>query len=430
MVKNFVFDTNVLLHDPNAVSAFKDNNIIIPIVVVEEMDHFKKDMTETGRNARYFSRVLDNLRVHGKLSKGVPTQSGGNLRVEIGLQQSDSIPTELLMSANDAKILSVALNLQKSEKEPVYLVTKDTNLRIKADALGVAVQDYDNDKISIKDQYTGVVKLKIDRDSMEKFRRDGKVSIDGTVLPPNCFVELEVEGEEKREFARNHQNNELTKLRTFSNDIWGILPKNVEQGFALELLTDDSVKLVTLTGFAGSGKTLLALAAGLLKVADERKYGRLLVSRPIFPMGKDVGFLPGNLEEKLTPWMQPIFDNMQLLMGGEKGQSYEELLKFNIIHIEPLTYIRGRTLPNQFFIVDEAQNLSPHEIKTIISRVGENTKIVLTGDPNQIDNPYLDQSSNGLSHVANRMKEEVLSGHVTLMKGERSRLAEVAATRL
>jgi len=431
MIKTFVFDTNVLLHDPNAINAFEDNRIVIPITVIEEIDTFKKDLTETGRNARYISRVLDNLRKKGKLSEGVKMDNGGTLQVEVAWQKPTAMPDGFLVENNDSKILAVALNLQERKTHPVYLVTKDTNLRIKADALGVNAQNYENDKISIKDQYTGLEKVSVKKEELELFLENGKLDWEADELSPNCFVELCVPGEadpKKAVFGRYLPSKKIVALRTFPNGEWGLIPRNREQIFAMELLMDESIQLVTLTGVAGTGKTLLALAVGLAKVVDEKRYKKLLVSRPIFPMGKDVGFLPGDIEEKLTPWMQPIYDNMQFLMGGDgKEEEYKELMELNIVQVEPLTYIRGRSLPSQYFIVDEAQNLTPHEIKTIISRAGEKTKIVLTGDPQQIDNPYLDASSNGLSYVANKMKGESISGHVTLRKGERSKLAEIAA---
>jgi len=431
MIKTFVFDTNVLLHDPNAINAFEDNRIVIPITVIEEIDTFKKDLTETGRNARYISRVLDDLRKKGKLSEGVEMDNGGTLQVEVDWQQAPSMPDGFLLANNDSKILAVALKLQERKTHPVYLVTKDTNLRIRADALGVNAQNYENDKISIKDQYTGVEKVVVKREELKLFLEEGKLDWDDAALSPNCFVEFSVPDEAdlgKKVFGRYLPSKKIISLRTFPNGEWGLIPRNREQIFAMELLMDESIQLVTLTGVAGTGKTLLALAVGLAKVVDEKRYKKLLVSRPIFPMGKDVGFLPGDIEEKLAPWMQPIYDNMQFLMGGDgKEEEYKELMDLNIVQVEPLTYIRGRSLPSQYFIVDEAQNLTPHEIKTIISRAGEKTKIVLTGDPQQIDNPYLDASSNGLSYVANKMKGESISGHVTLRKGERSKLAEIAA---
>jgi len=430
MVKTFVFDTNVLLHDPNAINAFEDNQIVIPITVIEEIDTFKKELTETGRNARYISRVLDELRQKGNISKGILMPNGGKLKVEVGLHKSDDIPYELLVSNNDSKILSVALNLQRQESNPVCLVTKDTNLRIKADALGVNAQNYETDKISIKDQYTGIEKIEVNEEELESFLQNGKLAWKHT-LPPNSFIKFFGEdGADKEVFGR-YISNEIVALRELNKDVWGLRPRNLEQRFALELLLDDSIQLVTLAGLAGTGKTLLALAVGLSKVVEEKLYKKLLVSRPIFPMGKDIGFLPGDIEEKLTPWMQPIYDNMQFLMGDDDNDDgYKKLMDLNIVQIEPLTYIRGRSLPSQFFIVDEAQNLTPHEIKTIISRAGEKTKIILTGDPQQIDNPYLDSASNGLSYVLSRMKDERISGHVTLVKGERSKLAEIAATLL
>lgn len=437
-MKTFVLDTNVLLHDPHALYRFEENAIVIPITVIEEIDKFKKDMNETGRNARQVSRLLDDLRSTGSLSKGVTLESGGTLRIEIYEQQAiKSLPAGLTDS-NDNRILAVAMDLKsRSAVEAVILVSKDTNLRIKADALGLVAEDYESDKVEIEELFKGTAELKVTAEQVDRFHGQGW--LDGiSSLLPNQFVTL------FDETNLNHTGigrfdaatGKILPLRKLGKDgIWSITPRNREQAFAIDILLDDSIKLVTLVGKAGTGKTLLAIAAGLHKVAEENVYNRLLVSRPVFPMGKDIGFLPGDIEEKLAPWMQPIFDNVELLLSGHEAEKrhskgYKELIAMGILEIEPLTYIRGRSIPNQFMIVDEAQNLTPHEIKTIITRAGEGTKIVLTGDPYQIDNPYVDASSNGLTYLVERLKSLQISGHVTMMKGERSELAELAANLL
>jgi len=438
-MKTFVLDTNVLLHDPHALYRFEENLIVIPITVIEEIDKFKKDMNETGRNARQVSRLLDNLRTVGSISKGVTLESGGTLRVEVYEDQAlKSLPPGLHSEHGDNRILAVAMELkQKAGAGQVILVSKDTNLRIKADALGLVAEDYESDKIEIEELFTGTAELKVTAEQVDRFHGQGW--LDGVnAMLPNQFVTL------YDETNPNHTGlgrfdaptGRVLPLRRGGKDgIWSITPRNREQSFAIDILLDDSIKLVTLVGKAGTGKTLLAIAAGLHKVAEENVYNRLLVSRPVFPMGKDIGFLPGDIEEKLAPWMQPIFDNVELLLSGHEAEKrhskgYKELVAMGILEIEPLTYIRGRSIPHQFLIVDEAQNLTPHEIKTIITRAGEGTKVVLTGDPYQIDNPYVDSSSNGLTYLVERLKGLNISGHVTMMKGERSELAELAANLL
>ena len=438
MIKNFVLDTNVLLYDPQAIFKFKDNCLIIPMTVIEEIDRFKKDMNETGRNARQFSRILDDLRKMGSLAAGITLDNGGCLRVEMYEEANmKGLPHELREERGDNRILAVAIKL-KNAGTSVIFVTKDTNLRIKADTLGLVAQDYESDKVEIQDLYTGFVEVASDAATIDRFYGQGWTeSLEG--LLPNQYVVLrDAANPSHAAICRNDiKQGRLAPLVKIParEGIWGITPRNKEQSFALDALLDDSVKLVTLVGKAGTGKTLLAIAAGLQKTAEENVYNRLLVSRPVFPMGKDIGFLPGDIEEKLAPWMQPIFDNVELLLAGHEGEKrhskgYRELINMGILEIEALTYIRGRSIPNQYLIVDEAQNLTPHEIKTIITRAGEGTKVVLTGDPFQIDNPYVDASSNGLTYVVERFKEQQISGHIFMTKGERSELAELAANLL
>ena len=438
-MKSFVLDTNVLLYDPQAIYKFEENNIIIPITVIEEIDRFKKDMNETGRNARQISRLLDELRKRGSLSEGIGIKSGGTLRVEIYEEKvMKRLPPELREERGDNRILAVAVDVkEKNPTEPVIFVTKDTNLRIKADAIGLVAEDYESDKVSIDELYTGFSELEVEPEIVDRFHGQGWVELPNS-FNANQFITLRDQ--------LNHSHTAIGKYdaekkrviaikRIAKEGIWSIHPRNREQAFALDALLDDSIKIVTLVGKAGTGKTLLAIAAGLHKTAEENVYNRLLVSRPVFPMGRDLGFLPGDIEEKLAPWMQPIFDNVELLLSGHEGEKrhskgYKELMSMGIMEIEPLTYIRGRSIPNQYMIVDEAQNLTPHEIKTIVTRAGEGTKIVLTGDPYQIDNPYVDSSSNGLTYVVEKFKEQAISGHVTMTKGERSALAELAANLL
>jgi PhoH-like ATPase len=439
--KNFVLDTNVLLHDPRSIFGFGDNDVVIPIYVIEEIDNFKRDLSTLGRNARQVSRYLDEFRVQGKLRDGVPiAPDKGLIRV---LVAEKKLPATAAVDGHsvDDKILAVALELLEHDRRiPTVFVTKDTNLRIRADALGLHAEDYDVEGVELDELWSGVAELEVSPESVNDFYAGGALpwQPEGDPPPPNEFVVLR-----DRE---NPQHSAVGKysaprqafvqlIRTPKEGVWGIRPRNKEQSFALDLLLNDDIRLVTIVGKAGTGKTLLAIAAGLQKTMEESVYQKLLVSRPIFPLGRDIGYLPGSVEEKLNPWMQPIFDNVEYLMNLSRsdkkaGRGYHELLDLGILEIEPLTYIRGRSIPNQFIIVDEAQNLTPHEVKTIITRVGDGTKIVLTGDPYQIDNPYVDQTNNGLIHVVNRFKGERLAGHITMSKGERSPLAELAANLL
>ncbi len=437
MRKNYVLDTNVLLHDPRALFQFKDNNVIIPIYVVEEIDKFKRDLSELGRNARQVSRDLDAFREeNGSLTEGVPLDGGGSLRV---LFTQRELPREMMnQHMADNRILALAMDVK--EREPnlrCVFVTKDINLRIRADALGLVTEDYENDKIENPEVYMGVRELEVGKHDIDQFYAHGELALPNGVngVYPNEFALLK-DREAPNHTALSKYNAAKARfvplLKSLKEGAWGLRPRNKEQSFALDLLLNDEIKLVTIVGKAGTGKTLLAIAAGLQKTMEEQFYQKMLVSRPVFPLGKDIGFLPGTVEEKLNPWMQPIYDNVEFLMGLSRadkkaGRSYKELIDLGLVAIEPLTYIRGRSIPNQYIVVDEAQNLTPHEVKTIITRVGDNTKIVLTGDPYQIDNPYVDSTSNGLVHVVNKFKHERLAGHITLTKGERSALAELAS---
>jgi PhoH-like ATPase len=434
--KVFVLDTNVLLHDPRAIFKFDEHEVVLPIYVIEEVDRFKREMNELGRNARMLTRFIDELReeAQSNLQAGVTLPSGGRLRV--------AVPSDVLAERNgrsaDHKILQVALLERNIHPEsPTVFVSMDTNLRIRADALGLRAENYDAGRVETDHLYTGFHTVNTRAEHIDQLGKRQPVTLADLPqngLYPNACVVLTDEANPKHTALGrvDLHNGQVVPLRVPREGAWGVKPRNLEQSFALDLLLDDKVQLVTLVGRAGTGKTLLAVAAGLRKVVFEGVHARLLVSRPVFPLGRDVGFLPGTIEEKLNPWMQPIFDNLEYIFatgGGrlDAGRSYEELLAAGTIQVEALTYIRGRTLPNQFLIVDEAQNLTPHEVKTIITRCGTDTKIVLTGDPDQIDNPYVDAQSNGLTTVAERFKNERIAGHVTLTKGERSELAERAS---
>jgi PhoH-like ATPase len=436
--KIFVLDTNVLLYDPRAIFAFEDNEVVVPIYVIEEIDTFKKDLSELGRNARRVARYLDELRLEGDLTKGVPLNGGeGLLRVAI---TNKDLPQEYRLGGMtaDNRILSTALSTQeKSHGRVTTFVTKDVNLRVRGHALGLRVDDFDTERTDISELYTGIAEVDVTQEQVDEFYHTGRLALPDPYYAPNQFVVL-----------RDNTNLSHTALGKFNlalqcveplydikRGVWGIRPRNKEQHFALDALMNDTVRLVTLVGKAGTGKTLMALAAGLQKVTEEGVYQRMLISRPVLPLGRDIGYLPGSVEEKLNPWMQPIYDNVEFLMGlsrGERkpGRSYHELMDMGIIEIEPLTYIRGRSIPNQYMVVDEAQNLTPHEVKTILTRVGENTKIVLCGDPFQIDNPYVDSTNNGLVHTVNRFRSEKIAAHVMMTKGERSEMAELASNLL
>jgi PhoH-like ATPase len=455
MKKNYVLDTNILLHDPYAIFRFDDNNVIIPIYVIEEVDQFKREGSERGRNARHVVRLLDELREQGgSLSKGVAIKNGGTLRVAVPSKRPE-LPSAIDKGAMDNAILQTAFDVREQDGgRPTVFVTMDTNLRIRADALGMVAETYENQRVEPQRLDSGVMEIEVSADEIDTFFQEGRLAPPSHLLPPERG-EREARNQESAGpyrtanlcvFLRDRANashtalgrydatkKEIVALRTPREGVMGVRPRNKEQSHALDLLLDENIRLVTLVGKAGTGKTLLALAAGLKRTVEDGMYTRMLVSRPVMPLGRDIGFLPGDIDEKLNPWMQPIFDNLELLFssGTRKGpRAYAELLDSGQLQVEPLTYIRGRSLPQQYIVVDEAQNLTPHEVKTIITRSGDGTKIVLTGDPGQIDNPYVDSASNGLSVAADRFRGEKVAGHIVLTRGERSELAELAANLL
>lgn len=448
MEKIYVLDTNVLIHDPQAIFAYRDSTVVIPITVIEEIDVFKKGIDEKSRNARRISRLLDQLREKNSLSEGVKLENSGFLQVALPHRVSSDLEEILIKDENDNLIIGTAYHYQKRypDKE-VILVSKDANVRIKADAIGLKAVNYELERVNFEELYTGILRYEASDNQIEEFKKNGGMKNTFGLQYYNQFLLMYEPGNFFNHIiARYNKDKDMVyPLNHYQGkDVWGIKALNPEQEASFDLLLDDSVQIVSLLGIAGTGKTLLALAAGLRKVIEEERYTKLVVSRPIFPLGKDIGFLPGTKEEKYNPWMQPIYDNMEILLhrheegeeltekkkGPKKRASLDDFLDFGFIELEPLTYIRGRSLPEQFMIVDEAQNLTPHEMKTILTRAGDNTKVVLTGDPYQIDIPYLDSESNGLSLVAERFKNEKMAGHVTLVKGERSKLAELAASYL
>ena len=455
--KFFVLDTNVLLHNPEALFAFHDNIVVIPLTVIEELDRFKTENNDIGRNARQCIRHLDGLRRKGRLIEGVKWSTGSNghdgmVRIDWGDYE---LPPALREASPDNRIIGVAWAIKQQGKRAVF-ISKDLNARIKSDALGIQTEDFEAQKVDADRLFTGYSQVTAPGELIDELyaermlpladlqpylvRSTATEEAAAFELTANEFLILQDDTEEShtglaRRLADTDHCIPVTGPR---KPVFGILPRNSQQTMALDLLLDDEIRLVTLLGMAGTGKTLIAIAAGMLKTLNEERYDKLLVARPIMPMGRDIGFLPGDKDEKLAAWMQPIFDNLTYLLST-RGSSFQaaeshspeqriqKLMADGKLVLEPLTYIRGRSIPHQFMIVDEAQNLTPHEVKTIASRVGEGTKLVLTGDIAQIDNPYLDSSSNGLSYLVERMKQEAIVGHVTLAKSERSELASLAA---
>jgi len=469
-VKHFVLDTNVLLHNPNALFVFEDNQVIIPYQVIEELDKMKRRDDDIGRNARAAIRHLDNLRQTGILTEGVnwgeagivagkgfatgPGGVTGSVRIDVTDYER---PPVISAEGPDNKIIAVAYHLMQSGL-PAVFVSKDLSARIKSDTLGIKTEDFENQKVDASRLYTGYFDAEVPREVIDELYADRMLAIDALLeavrklLPagrepdepiPNEFVILrDTEDAGHTGLGRRLADTDhIIPVTGQKKPTFGIMARNVQQTMGLDLLLDDEIRLVTLLGAAGTGKTLLAIAAGMAKVFGEQRYDKLLVARPIMPMGRDIGYLPGDKDEKLGAWMQPIFDNLTYLLStrGSPHQAPEsrspehhinKLMADGKLVLEPLTYIRGRSIPHQFMIVDEAQNLTPHEVRTIVSRVGEGTKIVLTGDIGQIDNPYLDSSSNGLSYTIEKMKGLGVVGHVTLARSERSELASLAAARL
>ncbi len=431
--KTFVIDTNVLLHDPDAIVKFRDNDVVIPLAVLEELDGLKRHSDELGKNARQVLRYIDSLKnlKTGDLHDGVKIENGIMVKIHVDVKSGERTDFPLPLDRNQNRILLIAYKMKESG-ERVILVSKDFVMRVKAEAIGLGAEDYENLKASYDHLYKGYRKIDVPKRDIDLFFKDGFLPIEVADLLPNEYCLLTSPEQSSAICKYNPQSKRLEPLIKLARDIWGIHPLNVEQKCALDLLLRDDVKLVTLIGPAGTGKTLLALAAGLRKVFDEGVYSRILVSRPIVPLGKDIGYLPGTKEEKLFHWMQPIYDNLEFLCQSTSGEANGEetqkwIMESKKIEMEAVTYIRGRSLPKIFMIIDEAQNLTPHEVKTIISRAGQGTKVVLTGDATQIDNPYLDKDSNALTYTVGKFKDYALYGHVFLERTERSPLAALAA---
>ncbi len=434
--KVFVIDTNVILHDFKCLYKFQENDIVLPIVVLEELDHLKKGDSQINFHAREFTRELDKLSGDNLFNGGIALGKGlGKLSIETGKPYSDKLKESFPEPTPDHRILAISEDVKAKKKDiEVILVSKDINLRMKAKSLGILAQDYKNDQIAdIEKIHKDIETIdNIDDQLISKFyeTHEGIPSIEFKFkqkpLPHQYFI---LKGQKSSALA-HYDPQEKILHRVEKHRTYGIDPRNAEQTFSIDALTRPEIQLIALTGKAGTGKTLLALAAAL---HQERKFNQILLARPIVPLAnRDLGFLPGDVKEKILPYMQPLFDNLSVIKNQFKSQSkeymqIEEMQRSEKLIISPLAYIRGRSLSNVFFIVDEAQNLTPHEVKTIITRAGEGTKMIFTGDIHQIDSPYLDSKSNGLSYLADRMKGQNIFTHVNLIKGERSYLADLAS---
>ena len=434
--KTYVIDTSVYLTDHTSINNFGKSDIIVPLKVLEEIDKHKKRQDSVGNNARSIIRSFDSLRENGNLQDGVSLgDKRGNLYVKG--YDSNYIPDDLDRKNADHIIIATALTLREQEPERnVILVTRDIQLRVICDSLGLACEGYNSDQVveTAEGLYDGLTEFYVEDRIIDDFYAKQPVFVDdvltnGVPLHNNQFIMMKSDFDEKKTALAffDWYDKPIRHITDNKGGIWGVIPRNKEQRFALDMLMNPNIPLVSVVGKAGCGKSLLCLAAGLEQVlSPESTYKRLIVARPVQPMGKDIGFLPGDLKDKLLPWLMPIQDNLQFLMGDDKA-ALELYVEKGTIEIEALTYIRGRSIANAYILIDEAQNLSAHEIKTIITRVGENTKIVFTGDIDQIDNVYVDATSNGLSYVVEKMKDQYVAGHITLKKGERSVLASIAS---
>jgi PhoH-like ATPase len=431
--KTFLIDTNVLIHDPTSIKKFKDNDVVITLAVLEELDGLKRHADEVGKNAREVIRYIDSLKTeeNGNLHIGVVLPEGPRVRIylESKSEQLEGFPLPLDRQSNRFLLSAYLL---RAGGETVVIVSKDFVTRVKAEAMSLESEDYGGLKSSYEELYKGIQRIETVKREIDQFFKDGTLPAKEGEFRPNEYALLTSPENSSAVAKYSEKNGRLEPLLQVTRDIWGIQPLNIEQRCAIDLLLRDDIQLVTLIGPAGTGKTLLALACGMRKVFDDNVYSRILISRPIVPLGKDIGYLPGTKEEKLYHWMQPIYDNLEFLCTSTNGEgngkdALDFILESKKIEMEAVTYIRGRSLPKMYMIIDEAQNLTPHEVKTIVSRAGKGTKVVLTGDATQIDNPYLDKDSNGLTYCVNRFKNQRIFGHMFLEKTERSELASIAA---
>jgi PhoH-like ATPase len=431
--KIFVLDTNVILHDHDSINSFQEHHVVIPITVLEEIDRFKKGNEIINFNAREFSRKLDAMGGDKLLNEGIRLASGGVLTVDANIKRDERLGQIFWEDKPDHRIISLAFNLASEYgKDRVFLVSKDINIRVKAKSLGIRAEDYETGKIrNIDELYKGKdIVEPVDGGLIDLLFQEGSVPLGMVPLERDPYPnEYFIIKNQSKSILATYNAEEKAFRHIQKRRAYGVEPRNAEQTFSLDALFNDSIPLVTMAGKAGTGKTLMALAAALEKRSS---YKQIYLARPIVPLSnRDIGFLPGDIKSKLDPFMQPLFDNLTVIQNQFEESSPEykrihDLLDNGKLVITPLAYIRGRHLSKIFFIIDEAQNLTPHEVKTIITRAGEGTKVVFTGDPYQIDTPYLDSRSNGLTILIDRMKGEGLYAHVTLEKGERSKLAELA----
>ena len=435
--KTYVLDTSVYLTDSNCINSFGNNDIVIPLKVLEEIDKHKKRQDSVGSQARSTIRSLDALRDKGSLSKGVRIDKGMGI-IRVSSYNPLCLPDDLDLEDPDNQIIATALSEQEvaPKSRKVVVVSRDINMRVKCDALGLLTEDYNAEQVvdHAEGLYTGRAEILVDEQDIDRFYAGEELWIDPKeyILYPNQFIMLISNSNDKKTALAKFENynSPLQKIVKSNKKVWSTEPRNKEQQFAFELLLDPSIPVVSLVGKAGSGKTLLALASGLEQTFGKGAlYKKIVVTKPVEPVGKDIGFLPGSMEEKMLPWLAPIQDNLQFLMGDDKA-TLELYMDKGQIEVEAMTFIRGRSISNAFIVIDEVQNMTQHEIKTVLTRVGEGTKIVLTGDIEQIDNVYIDATNNGLSYVVERLKDEQITGHVTLLKGERSKVATIAATKL
>jgi PhoH-like ATPase len=434
--KTYVLDTSVYLTDAGCLEAFQNNDIIIPLKVLDEIDKHKKRHDTVGSHSRSVIRKLDFLRTKGNLSKGVRISKGKGI-LTVRSYNPFLLPDDLDLEDSDNQIIATALSVkEETTSRKVIVVSKDINMRVKCDSLGLESEDYNTEQVvdQADGLYTGISEYLVDDQLIDIFYETGTLDIAEKNIRfcPNQFIILISNSNEKKTALGKFKNlsSPIIKMDSFKNKIWGLKPRNKEQQFAMNLLMDPDIPIVSLVGKAGSGKTLLALAAGLEQTfGPENHYKKIVVTKPVEPVGKDIGFLPGTMEEKMIPWLAPIQDNLQFLMGNDKI-TLDMYISEGKIEVEAMTYIRGRSISNAFIVIDEVQNMTQHEIKTVLTRVGEGTKIVLTGDIEQIDNVYIDATNNGLSYVVEKLKEEEITGHITLLRGERSKVATIAATKL
>lgn len=451
--KIFVLDTSVVIHDPQSINTFGDNDVVVPLAVISEIDMFKTGDDQKAFNAREFSRILDRLKEeHETLLSFVPLPqpATGNICISGALDYVRKVPMEFDQARKDREIIATALRWASENRDRcVILVSKDTNVRLMGHATGLVTEDYKRGQIKNVDEIShNTISLAVDDQAVDRLMKDGWLPVqdlgsDGSSLRENqCLTLVGHGGQSKSALATVERHPEGLLLHRLLRDecrLWTLTPRNREQIFASTLLRNPSVRLVTLIGKAGTGKTLLAMAAGLDQVLEPKRrlYRKIVVMRPIVSVGKEMGWLPGDVNEKIHPWMKPIFDNVQFLLGDEGrkekhpegGHQYrlQQLLEQGVIELEALSFVRGRSINDAFIVIDEAQNLTPHEIKTLMTRAAGKSKVVLTGDLQQIDTPYLDAHSSGLTHVVKKFREQPIAGHATLVKGERSELAELAA---